>query len=618
MPKIYVADIETDGLLHQLTKVHCIVLRNPDGSLAGSFADQPGYRPVREAVDMLLEADEVIGHNWLTFDLLALEKVYKVRFDRDRVTDTLILARVLWPDIKTGDFLRVKKGKMPGQLLRRPHSLEAWGYRLGVLKGTYGKTADWKVWTPEMQTYCEQDTVVGLNLWRRILKKGLPAECIRLEHDVATLCAEMTGFGWPFDKQAATELLDITQRGKEAALAELQAVFPPWPQKTLFVPKRDNKTLGYRKGVPVEKVKMIPFNPGSGRQVAERLKERYGWKPTAYTEKGEPQITEDVLESMPYAESKHLLEYLFYSKIEGFLVAKGGWLVKELAGFIHAEYVTSGAVTGRATHKNPNIAQVPSVQVGSDKKPIGGRAGGFGWECRSLFRVLPGWVLVGADQSGLELRTLSHYLALFDDGFYAKIVTEGDVHTTNRDAAGLASRAQAKIFIYAFLYGAGAWKLGHIVDPLASDDEKVRIGNTLKTRFLKNTQGLKELRNAVAKAVDDHGDLQGLDGRPLTVRKKHAALNTLLQSAGAVLCKRWLVEIWKALLALGLTHGWSGDFVILGWIHDEVQIACRTTEIAATVKRVCTEEAVRVGSLYNLRCATAGEAKVGKTWAETH
>lgn len=587
--------------------------------MIGSFADHPGYPPIAEGLQVLAAGDLLIGHNIVQFDLPALFKVYGVEMPLPKMRDTLILSRVLWPEIKTGDFLRVKKGLMPGNLLKKPHSLEAWGYRLGVLKGDYGKTADWKTWTPEMQTYCEQDTVVTVALWKRILKKDLDPRCLDLEHEVAALCAKITANGFPFNIVKARELLTEVQARKEVVGKELTAIYQPIERVKLFVPKRDNKTLGYKAGVPFEKKKLEPFNPSSQRHIAERLMLK-GWKPAAdgYTPTGEIQINETVLESIPYPEAPLLLEHLFLTKREASLIGKQGWLVLEKDGLIHGEYMTAGAVTGRATHKNPNIAQVPSVEVGPDKHPVQGPAGGYGWECRSLFGVKPGWVLVGADASGLELRCLSHYLAKFDDGFYAETVVNGDIHTVNMSAAGLASRAQAKTFIYAFLYGAGAWKLGHIVNPLASDDEKVTIGNNLKNRFLKNTKGLKGLRGAVANAVDDHGGLVGLDGRPLTIRKKHAALNTLLQSAGAVLCKRWIVSIERALLNSGYSHGWNGDFAVLAWVHDEVQIACRTPEIAEAVARVCTEEAKLAGTYFEFRCATAGEAKKGTTWAETH
>ena len=550
---------------------------------------------------------------------MALGKVYGVEFPLERVRDTLILSRVLWPEIKQGDFLRVKKGKMPGNLLKKPHSLEAWGYRLGVLKGEYGKTADWQTWSPEMQTYCEQDVAVTVALWQRIIKKGLDPRCLTLEHEVAALCAKITANGFPFDVEAAKALLAEIQARKEEVAKALAEVYPPIERVKVFVPKRDNKKLGYKAGVPFEKKKMEPFNPSSHRHIAERLMLQ-GWKPAAdgYTPTGEVKIDETVLESVGFPEAPLLLEHLFLTKREASLIGKQGWLVLERNGRIFGEYLTAGAVTGRATHKNPNLAQVPKVQSIKGQGTVKGPAGGYGFECRSLFGVPAGWTQVGADMASLELRCLSHYLAPFDGGSYATTVVNGDIHTVNMEAAGLPSRDKSKTFAYGFLYGAGGWKLGHIVDPLLPDEEKVALGNNLKNRFLKNTPGLRPFRNAVANALDEHGDLVGLDGRPLTVRKRHAAVNTLLQSAGALLCKKWICSIEKTLLNLGYSHGWQGDFVMMVWVHDEVQVAARTREIADVVAQVCRDEAVKVGEFFGFRCPLAGDAKIGKNWAECH
>lgn len=623
VPKHYCFDLETDGLLPELTKVHSLVIRDAtSGDLIGSYADHPGYPPILEGLEKLAEGDLLIGHNVVTFDLLALAKVYGISFDPAKIRDTLILARVLWPEVKVGDFMRVKKGLMPSSLLNRPHSLAAWGYRLGVMKGDFGKSTDWKTWSAEMQTYCEQDTTVTVALWRRIVKKDLDPRCIELEHAVAALCARITANGFPFDVVKARELLAEVQARKEIVGNELRDIFPPIKREKLFVPKVNNTKLGYKKGVPFTKVKMETFNPGSLQQIAERLQLK-GWKPAAdgYSEKGQITIDETVLESLgqDYPEAPLLIEHLFLTKREAALIGKQGWLVLERAGKIHGEYLTSGAVTGRATHSKPNIAQVPSVEIDKDTKlVIKGPAGGYGWNCRSMFGVPKGWTQVGADMSGLELRCLSHYMAPFDDGFYAETVVNGDIHTVNMLAADIPTRAIAKTFIYAFLYGAGAWKIGHTVNPKATDEEKIAIGNSLKNKFLKNTKGLKQLRTAVGTAVEKHGDLQGLDGRPLTVRKKHAALNTLLQSAGAILCKRWIISVERTLLSLGLSHGWGGDFAMLAWVHDEIQIACRTPEIAEVVARVCVEETSKAGEYFGFRCALSGEAKKGTTWAACH
>ena len=258
-----------------------------------------------------------------------------------------------------------------------------------------------------------------------------------------------------------------------------------------------------------------------------------------------------------------------------------------------------GAITSRASHAYPNIAQVPKVG-----KSIYGEA------CRSLFRVPEGWVMLGSDMSGLELRCLSHYMAHWDGGEYGKLVCEGDVHTANQQAAGLPTRDNAKTFIYAFLYGAGDAKIGSIVKGTAARGKK------LKEEFLANLPALGKLKQHVTGAAK-RGHLKGLDGRLVHVRSDHAALNTLLQSAGAILCKQWITLIEDELQADGLEHGWKGDYVFLCWVHDEVQIAVRPG-MEKAVGDLCIKMAAQAGIDFDFKCPLTAEYKVGRNWAETH
>ena len=589
----------------------------------------PGsHHPIRDGLEALEGPGLRIGHNSLNFDHPALTKVYGVPVPPiGQIRDTYLLGRVLWPEIKEGDMGRWKAGKFPGNLIGR-HSLEAWGHRLGEHKGDYTKWARdqgvkdvWASWCPEMHSYCEQDTVVTWKLWQRIKARKLDPRCVLLEHQTAQLCETMTNHGWPLNETGAGHLLATLQTERDAVEARLHKAFPPIETEVVFIPRASNSRYGYTKGVPVVRTETAPFNPAAPADVAARLTAKYGWEPTAFTEKtNEPQITETILEGLQYPEVPDLLAHMLTRKIMAFIANdKGdkGWINMARNGRIHARYETVGTVTGRNAHSKPNIGQVPKVAA-SKQGPIKGAPGGWGYECRDLFGVPEGWWLVGADQSGLELRCLAHYLQPFDKGRYVHLVCEGDVHTANQQAAGLPTRDNAKTFIYGFLYGAGPWKVGHIVAPQATDKEKETIGKKLILQFLKGSLGLKAFRDAVKERAKETGALTGLDGRPLTVRKPHAAVNTLLQSAGAILCKQWLVDIRDHLEGLGYIHSPNGDFVIQGWIHDEVQIAARTREIAEIVAKVCTEEATRAGRLVGFRCPTAGEAKIGRTWAETH
>jgi DNA polymerase I-like protein with 3'-5' exonuclease and polymerase domains len=383
-----------------------------------------------------------------------------------------------------------------------------------------------------MQRYCEQDVEVTQALWDAIRAKAYSETCLTLEHEVATLCTQIERNGFPFDVQGAADLYARLAQERAEVHRSLKASFGSWPVNLgEVVPKASNRTTGITKGVPYSKIAMVEFNPSSRHHIADRLKARYGWEPTERTPTGEPQVDEQTLGQLAVPEAKLVLRSLLLDKRIG-QVAEGkqAWLRLERGGKIHGRYITNGAVTGRATHSNPNIAQVPSV--GAE----------YGSDCRALFGVPTGWCLVGADMSGLELRCLAHYMARYDDGEYMDVLLNGDIHTKNQQAAGLETRAQAKTFIYAFLYGAGDQKIGSIVQPTDSPKDQRIVGKKLKDRFLAEVPALGALKAAVSKAAKTKHQLIGLDGRVLHVRSEHAALNTLLQSAGAILCKEWIVS----------------------------------------------------------------------------
>ena len=259
-------------------------------------------------------------------------------------------------------------------------------------------------------------------------------------------------------------------------------------------------------------------------------------------------------------------------------------------GRVHGRVITNGAVTGRMTHMSPNLAQVPNS--GSP----------YGVECRELWTVEKGYKLVGIDASGLELRMLAHYM---DDDAYTSEVVSGDIHTANQKAAGLETRNQAKTFIYAFLYGAGSAKIGSVVGGNA------REGQKLIDSFLQNTPKLKELRESIAYTVAETGWLQGLDGRKLFVRSPHAALNTWLQGAGAIVMKKALVILSGKLQRSKVEHK------IVANVHDEWQIECPSDK-AEFVGRAGVNAIIEAGVHFNLNCPLNGAYNVGDNWKDTH
>jgi DNA polymerase I-like protein with 3'-5' exonuclease and polymerase domains len=319
-----------------------------------------------------------------------------------------------------------------------------------------------------------------------------------------------------------------------------------------------------------------------------------GWKPKAFTDSGEPKVDETVLSGIDLPEARLLQEYLLLNKRIGQLATgKQAWLKMERGGKIHGRVNHMGAVTSRCTHSNPNTAQIPSVGAP------------YGKECRELFISPSGYSLLGADASGLELRCLAHYMAAYDDGSYADVVLNGDIHTANQKAAGLESRNQAKTFIYGFLYGSGDEKTGKIIGKGAKE------GKAIKKKFLAKLPALKYLKDAVAKAADERGFVKGLDGRIIPIRHSHAALNTLLQSAGAIICKTWYVFISRAIKQSKL------DAQIVAFIHDEVQVVVKKgqEDEAGRVILQCMRDVERH---FKFRCRLDSEYKYGNNWADTH
>ena len=592
-------DLETNGLLDDVTKIHCMVTKDTDTGEVTTYTNSGGIEIGLERLKNASEYTQILGHNVIKYDIPVIQKLYPwFTVNKENVLDTLVLARLVYANIKEHDVSLMRDGKLPKKNFGS-HSLESWGYRLGEHKGDY--TGGWESFSQEMLDYCVQDIEVTHKLLDKLLAKEFSQESIDLEHQVAWLMAQQERNGFYFNEKAGSELYSVLVKRRGDLERELKDYFGSWTVNLPdFIPKVNNKSRGYEKGVPVKRTKVIEFNPSSRDHIADRLINLYGWKPVDFTEGGKPQVDEVVLEKLDYPPCKLLTEYLLVQKrVSQLAEGTQAWLKLVKKGKIHGTVNTNGAVTGRATHAYPNISQVPS-----SSSP-------YGHECRALFTVPTGWVLVGADASGLELRCLAHYMAKWDGGKYGQVLLNGDIHSENQKAAGLSTRPQAKTFIYAFLYGAGDGKIGTVVNGSAAD------GRKLKTKFLNSLPALGRLVQQVQEA-SKRGFLIGLDGRKIYVRSSHSALNTLLQGAGAIVCKKWLVILEEQLQQAGLKHGWDGDYCFCAWSHDEVQIACRTPEIAEQVATTATDCVRLAGEYFNFRCPTAGESKIGTTWADTH
>jgi len=612
-----VFDLESNGLLHELDRIHCIVLRDLDTGDVHSCTDEDGkYLPLQRGLDLLAKADQVTGHNVINFDLRALRKVYpnfKLKPDCD-VVDTLILSRVLWPELDPVDDQKFShiESKYKGR-----HSLAAWGDRLGVAKIKFGvdekgkKDVEntWAVWTPEMQTYCEGDTLVSLHLFEYLLTQNLDPRCHELEHEFAKVMALQEEFGFPFNERAAFALVNTLKARTSEIDDQLQKVFPP------IVEERISAKTGRQL-----KSKVTVFNPGSRTQISERLRGLYPEIKFETTEKGNPKVDDEVLEVLgeKYPEARLLGEYLLCNKRLGQIAdGKEAWLKhcrKFGDGRIHGGVKTNACVSGRCSHVSPNMAQVPSV----------GHA--YGAECRALFYAPDGWMLVGADASGLELRALGAWLAHFDGGEYAKLVSTDsfDIHTYNAKLFGIydgngdiskATRDLSKRLIYALLYGAGAKKVGSVLDVTLNEIEQQELGRKTIDTFYRNLPAIKKLKDKIDERITNKGYLVGIDGRYLQIRSRHSALNQLLQSTGAVSVKKATTILYDDLINKGLK--WGEDFAFVAHIHDEVQALVRPKHVEL-YQDLAIDSFRKSGEYFQLKCPFTGEARVGKNWMETH
>lgn len=566
-------DIEADGLLDTVTTVHCLVIKDTNTLDVWRFPPDKIFY----GMEMLKNADAIGGHNVEAYDIPVLRKLHGFKYD-GQVFDTLVASRLIWPNMKEKDLLK----RTTDNNLIGSHSLKAWGQRLKFNKGSYGEQeAAWDVYTPEMLDYCEQDVELNTKLYELIQSKKYPEEPMRLEHEMNRLLIQQQEAGFPFDVEKAQKLYTELSARKQEIETELVNTLPP----TIV----EMKT----------KTKVIPFNPASRQQIADRLQKK-GWKPTEFTPSGEPKVDEKILAGVNMPEAKMLTEYLMLNKRLGQLGnGKQAWLKLEKNGRIHGRVNHMGAVTSRCTHSDPNVAQVPSTGAV------------FGKECRELFHAPAGYSLLGADASGLELRCLAHYMNRYDGGRYGKEILEGDIHTANQEAAGLATRPQAKTFIYGFLYGAGNEKIGQIIGKGAKE------GGQIKKRFLAKTPALKKLTEALNNRLEQqHGEkfINGLDGRRIPIRHPHAALNTLLQSAGAIICKKWYATVENMIRSKGYS---SEEATIVAFVHDEVQILVKKgleDEIGAITKAAIKE----TEQAYNFKCPLDSEFQVGRSWADTH
>ena len=561
--KYILIDIETNGLLNTLdkskevTKVFCIVTKDLETGEITTYTQEECRTKFKPEPNTIF-----IGHNVLSYDLRVLGKILNYRHPASKCIDTLILSQLFNPIREGGN------------------SLAAWGERLGHPKMP---SPNFDYYSEGMLEYCINDVELTEKLYYHLLekeKKKFSNDSITREHIFRYYMDQQERNGFYLDLPYTTNFLARLTDECIAIEHNLQEIFP-----TVITKRFHKKT-----GKPI-KDEIDKFNPASRKQIAERLIEK-GWKPTLKTEKGNIIVNEDVLakiEGIP--ESEAILKYL--------LLQKRASQVKSWIKFcdpdtfrIHGRIKTLGTVSTRCSHLDPNVAQTPATY-----SP-------YGDECRTCWTVEDpkNYTLLGCDASQLELRVLAHYMK---DKKYIHQILHGDIHTTNQQMAGLETRDQAKTFIYALIYGAGAGKIGYIMNKSA------RHGQDTKNKFLQNVPALNSLLEKVHTVAERMSMVKGLDGRYFHVRSLHSSLNVLIQGGGAIICKEWLIQIMKEINRLQL------DAKPVANIHDEIQFEVRkeNAEELGEITKTCMK---RVEKILGLDCPLDSEYKIGTTWAMTH
>ena len=575
-------DVETDGL--EGNTIHCIVTK--------VIGEEPKLFPpdrLQEAVDILESADVLIGHNIIGFDIPVIKKHFDVRLT-NHVEDTLVISRLVNPVLTGG------------------HSLSNWGYLLYPNDASKRKAVQpdsWEEYTQEMGAYCIQDVELNADMYYKLLGdlKNFSQESVDLEHAVARIMKEQELMGFMLDEKKAT-LLSAKLKSKMASLEkEVHETFQPkWVDDKLVTPKF-NKNGALSKSPkltdeelslceknnfkPFMRQKWVEFNLASRKQIGEYLID-FGWKPKKFTPTGQPIVDEatlTIVKNIP--EASLIAEFMMLQKR---VAQVGSWLELAQDGRVHGFVIPNGAITGRMSHRSPNVAQTPS-----SGKP-------YGKECRECWTVPLGYKLVGIDASGLELRVLAHYMQNED---YVNEIINGDIHSTNQALAGLELRSQAKTFIYALIYGAGDAKIGRVVGGNS------KAGAALRERFIRNLPSLGNLTESVKQRAHKNKYLKALDGRTIHIREVYSSLNSLLQGGGAIVMKTALVLLDNKIKQ----HRLDAKFVAN--IHDEWQLEVHALH-ADHVGRLGVEALAETATALNMFCPLDGEYKIGDNWSETH
>lgn len=613
----YVIDIECDSLTPKV--IHVVVLKNIDTNTYLEYTKDNAHLLSR----VLDDASLVIGHNIIDFDLPVLSNLWSIAVHQAKVVDTLILSRLLRYDIDGG------------------HSLHEWGTRLGHPKLEFSA---FDSYTPEMLVYCRNDADLTEKLYRFLIARLQPmgTKPIEVEHKIAFICREMHSNGFSFDIENATKLLQEITNEINTLDVEIQKAFPPKavPIREVSPSLTKHGTINrkdfrwydgtdytiFQAECPFVLFKYEPFNPGSTRQIidrihkywspidktdgyieAERNKDKaklerlktYGWK-----------INENNLgtlsDSAPAATRQLVRRILFESRRR----LLEDWVNLSLEDDkIHGRFNGIGTWTHRMSHTDPNMGNISAHKsIKYTSTELNSLATSLGGRMRSLFTASPGMVLVGTDAEGIQLRIFAH---LINDQAFVKSLIEGkkedgtDPHSINQRILNALSRDDAKTFIYAFLLGAGIGKIKSILKQTTTQATQA------KESFIQAYPGLKLLKETIIPRDAERGYFIGLDGRFVVCSSEHLMLAGYLQNAEACIMKHANI-LWRDRLdAMGIYYRQ------VNFVHDEWQTECHP-EHAELVAQVQRQAITDTGVALGMRCPLAGSSNIGANWMETH
>ena len=595
-------DIETDGI--EATKVWCIVAQDVDTKKIYK------WRPddIESGLAFLMNAEALIGHNIIGYDLAVLEGLYGVDLLSKKTYDTWIMSQVL-------NYKRPHK-----------HGLGGWGEHLGYNKLEFD---NWSEFSEEMLTYCVRDVELNTRVYELLLDefkdqvstKPMLANGMRAEHDAAVFEARVRMNGWLFDLDSAGRLL----KEMSSELSEIESrIHPQLPEMTIMVDKQPKKAkytkagkftavtkrllTEYLDGEEPDEMEWPPekeFQRSYVTQVTlsnmEEVKEwlyTIGWKPDDWNykkvgyefHKVSPKLTSTSLALLGEV-GKDIDRYYTTRSRRSILE---GWIATSKGNRLHGRMWVIGTPTYRARHEV--ITNLPSVDAA------------WGKEMRSLFICEDGYKVVGADSAGNQMRALCHYIG--DDAF-TKEVTSGDIHSYNANILGC-DRGAAKRWLYAYLFGGGGKKLGTIL----TGKPNATSGDASKKKYQSAIPGLGKLKSKLDQIYQqtNHGYgnafIPGLDGRRVYVGSAHQALNYLLQSAEAITCKAAVGYAMHKIREEGL------DAYPVIFYHDEMAWVAKESD-AARVLEICVESFKEAPKQFNVQCMD-GDGVIGSCYADVH